>query len=302
MCDSATPTLLSEVDADKKAIADLQAQLSKQSGARAEITKAKINELKTIIKAENKMKASLARARGSFLKTLETAIDATNPLTLLSLSRDQLVDFILKGGMGIAVDDFINQADKITQSVNKTMGKIQPGLGITGTIQNELDIMQTAAVEGVFDDVILPTITAGVRDALTAISVDVPVSSAISALSLKMEKAQGRQLTEINTKLSMYGRSVTAAVAESAGIKYYLYTGPIDSLTRKFCLPLVDKVVSESQMRRLNNRQGLSVKTAGGGYNCRHSWSPVTEGFMKAAQLDKANTKDISDANKGARK
>ncbi len=248
------------------------------------------------------MKASLARARGSFLKTLETAIDATNPLTLLSLNRDQLVDFILKGGMGIAVDDFINQADKITQSVNKTMGKIQPGLGITGTIQSELDIMQAAAVEGVFDDVILPTITAGVRDALTAISVDVPVSSAISALSLKMEKAQGRQLTEINTKLSMYGRSVTAAVAESAGIKYYLYTGPIDSLTRKFCLPLVDKVVSESQMRRLNNSQGLSVKTAGGGYNCRHSWSPVTEGFMKAAQLDKANTKDISDANKGARK
>jgi len=302
MCDSATPTLLSEVDADKKAIADLKTQLSNQSGARAEITKAKINELKTIIKAENTMKASLARARGSFLKTLETAIDATNPLTLLSLNRDQLVDFILKGGMGIAVDDFINQADKITQSVNKTMGKIQPGLGITGTIQSELDIMQTAAVEGVFDDVILPTITAGVRDALTAISVDVPISSAISALSLKMEKAQGRQLTEINTKLSMYGRSVTAAVAESAGIKYYLYTGPIDSLTRKFCLPLVDKVVSESQMRRLNNRQGLSVKTAGGGYNCRHSWSPVTEGFIKAAQLDKATTKDISDANKGARK
>jgi hypothetical protein len=302
MCDSATPTLLSEVDADKKAIADLKTQLSSQSGARAEITKAKINELKTIIKAENTMKASLARARGSFLKTLETAIDATNPLTLLSLDRDQLVDFILKGGMGIAVDDFINQADKITQSVNKTMGKIQPGLGITDTIQSELDIMQAAAVEGVFDDVILPTITAGVRDALTAISVDVPVSSAISALSLKMEKAQGRQLTEINTKLSMYGRSVTAAVAESAGIKYYLYTGPIDSLTRKFCLPLVDKVVSESQMRRLNNRQGLSVKTAGGGYNCRHSWSPVTEGFMKAAQLDKATTKDISDANKGARK
>ena len=55
-------------------------------------------------------------------------------------------------------------------------------------------------------------------------------------------------------------------------------------------------------MRRLNNRQGLSVQTAGGGYNCRHSWSPVTEGFIKAAQLDKANTNDISDANKGARK
>lgn len=301
MCDSAHPVLLSEVDADKKAVADLQAQLSKQSGARAEITKAKINELKTIIKAEKKMKASLATARDSFLKTLETAIDATNPLTLLSLNRDQLVDFILKGGMGLAVDDFISQADKITQSVNKTMKTIQPNLGITGTIQSELDIIQTAAVEGVFDDVILPTVTAGVREALTNLTVDVPTSSAISALSLKMQKAEGRQLTEINTKLSMYGRSVTAAVAESAGIKYYLYTGPLDGLTRDFCKPLVDKVVSNAQMRRLNNRQGLSVKTGGGGYNCRHSWSPVTMGFIKAAELDKATTKDISDANKGAR-
>ena len=301
MCDSAHPVLLSEIDADKKAVADLQAQLSKQSGARAEITKAKINELKTIIKAEKKMKASLATARDSFLKTLETAIDATSPLTLLSLNRDQLVDFILKGGMGLAVDDFISQADKITQSVNKTMKTIQPNLGITGTIQSELDIIQTAAIEGVFDDVILPTVTAGVREALTNLTVDVPTSSAISALSLKMQKAEKRQLTEINTKLSMYGRSVTAAVAESAGIKYYLYTGPLDGLTRDFCKPLVDKVVSNAQMRRLNNRQGLSVKTGGGGYNCRHSWSPVTEGFIKAAQLDKATTKDISDANKGAR-
>ncbi len=301
MCDSAHAVLLSEVDADEKAVADLKAQLSKQSGARAEITKAKINELKTIIKAEKKMKASLATARDSFLKTLETAIDATSPLTLLSLNRDQLVDFILKGGMGLAVDDFISQADKITQSVNKTMKTIQPNLGITGTIQSELDIIQTAAIEGVFDDVILPTVTAGVREALTNLTVDVPTSSAISALSLKMQKAEGRQLTEINTKLSMYGRSVTAAVAESAGIKYYLYTGPLDGLTRDFCKPLVDKVVSNAQMRRLNNRQGLSVKTGGGGYNCRHSWSPVTEGFIKAAQLDKATTKDISDANKGAK-
>ena len=301
MCDSAHPVLLSEVDADKKAVADLQAQLSKQAGARAEITKAKINELKTIIKAEKKMKASLANARDSFLKTLETAIDATSPLTLLSLNRGQLVDFILKGGMGLAVDDFINQADKITQSVNKTMKTIQPSLGITDAIQAELDIIQAAAVEGVFDDVILPTISAGVKEALTNLTVDVDIPSVISTLSLKMQKAQGRQLTEINTKLSMYGRSVTAAVAESAGINYYLYTGPLDGLTRKFCQPLVDKVVSGAQMKRLNNRQGLSVKTGGGGYNCRHSWSPVTMGFIKAAELDKANTKDISDANKGAK-
>jgi hypothetical protein len=100
----------------------------------------------------------------------------------------------------------------------------------------------------------------------------------------------------------MFGRSVTAAIAEEAGLRFYLYTGPIDGVTRDFCRPLVDKVVSESQMKKLNNKQGLPVKTAGGGYNCRHSWSPVSEGFIKAAGLDRAKTTDISKANAGAKR
>ena len=54
--------------------------------------------------------------------------------------------------------------------------------------------------------------------------------------------------------------------------------------------------------KKLNNKQGLPVKTGGGGYNCRHSWSPVSEGFIKAAGLDRATTKDISKANTGAKR
>jgi len=50
-------------------------------------------------------------------------------------------------------------------------------------------------------------------------------------------------------------------------------------------------------MRRLNNGQGLPVKTSGGGYNCRHSWSPVTQGFVDAANLTRATAQDITKAN-----
>jgi hypothetical protein len=60
-------------------------------------------------------------------------------------------------------------------------------------------------------------------------------------------------------------------------------------------------VVDEKQMRSLSNGQGLPVKTSGGGYNCRHSWSPITEGFMVAAKLKKATASDIAKANAGAR-
>jgi hypothetical protein len=60
-------------------------------------------------------------------------------------------------------------------------------------------------------------------------------------------------------------------------------------------------VVDEKQMSQLNNGQGKPVKIACGGYNCRHSWSPVTEGFIEAADLTRATSKNISKANAGAK-
>lgn len=300
MCDTQT-TLLAEQDADELAVQDLEKQLKNQSGDVARITRSKINELKTQIKAEKSMKSVLDKSRTRFIKTLETAVTASNPNTILSLDRDQLIDFIIRGGFDLSIDEFIEQADLIAQAVEKTTRIVQPDLGLA-PIQQQLDIMQTSAVETLFDDVIIPNVASGVKESLVAMTVDVPMTQAISSLSQKMKSATGRQLTEVNTKLSMYGRGVTAAMADEAGLNLYLYTGPLDGETRKFCSPLVDKVVSESQMKKLNNRQGLPVKTAGGGYNCRHSWSPVSEGFLKAAGLDRATTKDISDANGGAKR
>jgi len=300
MCDNQI-TLLAEKDADQLAVQDLEKQLKNQSGDVARITKAKINELKTQIKAEKSMKSVLDLSRTRFIKTLETAVRASDPLTILSLDREQLIDFVIRGGFDLSIDEFIEQADLISQAVEKTTRIVQPDLGLSA-IQQQLDIMQTSAVETLFDGVIIPNVTSGVRESLVAMTVDVPIKQSMSSLSQKMQSATGRQLTEVNTKLSMYGRGVTAAMAEEAGLSYYLYTGPQDGITRKFCRPLVDKVVSDSQMKKLNNKQGLSVKTAGGGYNCRHSWSPVSEGFMMAAGLDKATTKDISKANAGAKR
>ena len=195
----------------------------------------------------------------------------------------------------------IEQTDPIAKAVEHTAKLVQPDLGLI-PIQQKLDIMQTATVQQIFDDVVIPTVANGVRDSLTAMTLDVPASVAISSLAQKMQQATGRQLTEINTKISMFGRAVTASIAEEAGLNLYLYTGPEDGLTRKFCSPLVGKVVSESQMKKLNNGQGLPVRTGGGGYNCRHSWSPISKGFMKAAKLPKATTADINKANAGGKR
>ena len=301
MCDNHDVQLLAERDADKRAVEDLSKQLKGQSAEVAQLTKSKIKELKTLIKAENQMKSVLAKSRTRFLKTLDDAVKATDPLTLLSLPRDQMIEFIIRGGFDQSIDEFIEQTDLIAKAVENTAKIVQPDLGLI-PIQQKLDIMQTATVQQIFDDVVIPTVANGVRDSLTAMTLDVPASVAISSLAQKMQQATGRQLTEINTKISMFGRAVTASIAEEAGLNLYLYTGPDDGLTRKFCSPLVGKVVSEAQMKKLSNGQGLPVRTGGGGYNCRHSWSPISKGFMKAAKLPKATTADINKANAGGKR
>ena len=157
-----------------------------------------------------------------------------------------------------------------------------------------------AAVDSVFQDVIIPDTTKAIREALQGMSLGVPLKASMSALSAQLERSEGRQLTEVKTKIASYGRQVTAAVGESAGLDLYLYTGPRDGITRAFCKPLINKVVNEQQMARLDNGPGLPVKLSGGGYNCRHSWSPVSQGFVDAAGLTMADAADIAKANSGA--
>ena len=97
-------------------------------------------------------------------------------------------------------------------------------------------------------------------------------------------------------KISEFGRSVQAINADQAGIDLFMYVGPKDGITRPFCRKLVGKVLSKSQINKLNNGQGAGpVLTSGGGYNCRHSWSPVSKGFIKVMDLTVATDSEIKD-------
>jgi hypothetical protein len=211
------------------------------------------------------------------------------------------MSFILDAGLGLAVEEFVDSADAIEDAASKAVGAIVPSFGFD-PIQGEINKIKVSVAQSVFDDVIIPDTLGAVRGSLQAMAVQVPVKQAMSALSKRMQSSTGRQLTEVRTKLAQYGRDVTAKAAESAGLDMFLYTGPEDGITRAFCRPLVSKVVSSAQMKKLNNGQGLPVVTSGGGYNCRHSWSPISAGFLKASKLPRATTKDIQKANAGGRK
>lgn len=291
---------LSEDDADQRAVDDLTAQVKGQRGPIATIVRARRDQLKAEISTERAFKRGLVQAQKQLISDIMTAADNPESLAVLLSPDADLTTFILQSGLGDALADFIASTDDIRDAMTKGLSAV--GIDPTASTQPQLDFLQAQAANAIFEDVIAPDFKSAVRSALTSIVQEIPLTVVKSNLEMRLQRSTGRQLTEIKTQVSEYGRSITATAAAAADLDLYLYTGPIDGIVRPFCKQLVNLVVDEKQMSQLNNGQGRPVKTSCGGYNCRHSWSPVTAGFVEAADLKRATAKDINDANRAARK
>ena len=292
--------LLAEEDADSKAIEDLNKQVKGSRDPVAQLIRARRDQLKAEVQAEKVFKSSLSKARQQLVKTMEQVALTTDPQLLLSFDDDQLLDLLLRSGMGLVVDDFIEQSDRIRDSFEKSLEVIN--VDLSPQAMPQMDLLQANASTAIFEDVILPDYKKAMRDAFQSLATQIPVDVVVGDLQRRLEQSEGRELTEVRTSISELGRSLTATAAAAADLDLYLYTGPKDGITRPFCRALIGLVVDEAQMSKLNNGQGKSVKISCGGYNCRHSWSPVTDSFVEAADLDRAKPSDISKANKGAKR
>jgi len=292
--------LLAEEDADLKAIEDLDKQVKGLRDPVAKLIRARRDQLKAEVQAEKVFKSSLSKARQKLVARMEQVALTTDPQLLLSFNDDQLLDLLLGSGMGLVVDDYIEQSDRIRDAFEKSLEAIN--IDLSPQAMPQMDLLQANASTAIFEDVILPDYKRAMRDAFQSLATQIPIDVVVGDLQRRLEQSEGRELTEVRTSISELGRSLTATAAAAADLSSYLYTGPKDGITRPFCRALIGLVVDETQMSKLNNGQGKSVKISCGGYNCRHSWSPVTDSFVDAADLDRAKQEDIAKANKGAKR
>ncbi len=94
------------------------------------------------------------------------------------------------------------------------------------------------------------------------------------------ESLDNKLSAEMSTTFAAFHRTVTLTSAEDLGFTLFEYIGPDDQVTRKFCAGLLERdppIYSTEEISKLDNGQGLPVSQFGGGYRCRHIWSPVTE-------------------------
>ncbi|BAQ91651.1 Phage minor capsid protein 2 [uncultured Mediterranean phage uvMED] len=73
----------------------------------------------------------------------------------------------------------------------------------------------------------------------------------------------------------------TVAKAKASGLNHFTYTGTLVRDSREFCVNMLNKTLTEEQIRDMWNTRSWQGKSTGdpfivrGGYRCRHTWIPT---------------------------
>jgi hypothetical protein len=99
-------------------------------------------------------------------------------------------------------------------------------------------------------------------------------------------KFQAYAASYADTALMSYDRTVSWKTWEAVGLSLFLYRGPRDVKNRPFCAEHVGKTLTAGQIGQLDNGKGQPkpVSIYGGGWNCRHVWTPVVADEATASE------------------
>lgn len=104
------------------------------------------------------------------------------------------------------------------------------------------------------------------------------------------EFSAGQAATLVNETFNRYSREVRTRKANELDLTVYQYQGPDDKITRPACHAILNEdlhgvagMYYEDEIN-INMVEGLedNPMTAGGGWNCRHAFFPVTLDFAKS--------------------
>lgn len=110
-----------------------------------------------------------------------------------------------------------------------------------------------------------------------------PVSEIIADLADALDREAKGVQTLYDTQVSVFGRQVESLKTQDLGPNQpFLYVGPIDDVTRPFCLEHAGKVWTREKIDAMDNEQLPNVFLTAGGYNCRHSWIAVESKELRA--------------------
>ena len=143
-------------------------------------------------------------------------------------------------------------------------------------VRQELDSIVNGATGEVA--VSLKAASAEIRQAISAgIATSGTLDDLIVDVQVRLGTTFVRASAAVDAAIMGAGRRAVLAEAVDSGVPWvYLYTGPRDAKNRPFCRQWIGKCVTNPDAIPAVDKQPEPVGTYCGGFNCRHSWAPIT--------------------------
>jgi len=241
---------------------------------------------------------------------IKANLDKKGTLAIASLNLRMVQDLLQKAGMGQwgQIDKYLEKAGDLAV---KEIQKNNPGMedflkpspeSLARALQDVKDEtrLELANIERSTEQVVY-------QQLLSMEIIPTPMSTAVSVVRNRMKTNKHLAYTYLNTTMALQQRKIhreSGKTMEALGeAVLYLYAGPKDGLTRKFCRATVNKVFTDKQIAKLKNGQSLNVAQFGGGYNCRHRWLPTTRQYEKRHDsISKATSSTLKTINDSVKK
>jgi hypothetical protein len=123
-----------------------------------------------------------------------------------------------------------------------------------------------------------------------------PVADILADLGDVLDAHDAEVRTLYDTAVSMFGRQVEAVQTEDLGEDQpFLFSGPIDDVTRPFCLERVGRIYTRAEIDEMDNEQIGNVFLTGGGFNCRHAWLAVESAELRGMVGTEQRIPEVAD-------
>lgn len=302
---TAVISLADQAERDDEAVADVRNQARSANAAVRPVLNATASSLdieRVAARAFSHELKNLYDRVATLIRAL--IVDNDDRAALLNVSRLPMEDLLRRLGMEGMIQKFTAAqvaalqvaSDSLRAAGFDDVGALTPS---DPTIRAAFDRTLEAFWQ---EQVVLPTrrvIADAALDALTATSMEGIAQRA----SRSLDQHVGRATTAARTEVARWSRTVSATSAAQVDAELFAYLGPVDGITRPFCRAIANRILTREQVGELDNGQTPdSPLTAGGGYNCRHGFTPVSQSWADRSGLPFASEGDINDANRSARR
>ncbi len=220
-------------------------------------------------------------------KFLTSGTDVVN-LQSATKAIQQLNTILLESGYESTIANYLDEFEELTRSATKYFNALGLDDSLAGIDVESLEayakFTQTELANRIGRDLTEP-----VQSALLQVNLGNKTRADVVEEMLKIDETLTTRsaMFIVDDAMEQYQRAVVVQKAEAAELEIYLYLGPDDTLTRPACEKMlhvnrhgVDGMLYKDEITiDLHDRLFRDPLIGGGGPNCRHHWSPVTEDF-----------------------